>query len=337
VKPIALAAMLAGALVAVLGCNPRVGLIVMDTYPQGATVYLNEAKVGETPVTFEFNMEKPVALRLVKEGYHPRTEVINVAWVKNEYRHGHYAKGDFVLQGRVQPGYEVRTLRDLSRLEAQAVSPPAPQVTAPQAMPPHTPPPQVAPTLTAARCTDPAPAPAFQVGEKWTWRYENGKEDSNEVLQVDAETTQVKWSNGDVAFFDKDRILRKVQRKNGEVLTTQGSGMYTTIGQKTMVFPLRVGKKWEYSYMAAPANNTWGLQSYLQSHEVVACEDVTTAVGRFAAFKIAVHQRAATLGTGGQLYIWYAPDVKNLVRRKIGPERYWGQTNNFELVKYERG
>ena len=52
-KPIALAAMLAGALVAVLGCNPRVGLIVMDTYPQGATVYLNEAKVGETPVTFD--------------------------------------------------------------------------------------------------------------------------------------------------------------------------------------------------------------------------------------------------------------------------------------------
>ncbi len=80
---------------------------------------MNDAKVGETPVTFEFNMEKPVSMRIVKEGYKPQTEQINVDWVKSEYHRGHYGKGEYMLGGQMQKGYEVRTLRELIRLEGK--------------------------------------------------------------------------------------------------------------------------------------------------------------------------------------------------------------------------
>ena len=87
-----------------LGCNPRVGLIALDTNPQGATVYLNDVQLGETPVKFEFNMERPATLRILKEGYQPRSERLSVVWVKTEYRQGNYVSGDFLISGEVQRG-----------------------------------------------------------------------------------------------------------------------------------------------------------------------------------------------------------------------------------------
>ena len=104
-----------GIFMLVLGCNPKVGLIVLDTVPQGATAYLNEQKVGETPVTFEFDMEKPVMLKLLKEGYKSKEEKLNVGWVKSEYNLGNYSKGDYVVQGSKQKAFQIRTIRELIR------------------------------------------------------------------------------------------------------------------------------------------------------------------------------------------------------------------------------
>ncbi len=101
----------------VLGCNPKVGLVVLDTSPQGATVYLNEERVGETPVTFEFDMEKPVTLKILKEGYEPKTQNLNVGWVKSEYHQGKYSKGDYMIKGTMQKGFQVRTTLDLKKIE----------------------------------------------------------------------------------------------------------------------------------------------------------------------------------------------------------------------------
>jgi len=99
----------------VLGCNPKVGLVVLDTRPPGATVYLNDTIVGETPVTFELDMDKPVTLKILKEGYEPKTESLNVGWAKSEYHQGHYGKGDYLIKGKMQKGFEIRTIRDLVR------------------------------------------------------------------------------------------------------------------------------------------------------------------------------------------------------------------------------
>ena len=100
-----------------LGCNPSVGIIVLDTVPQGAKVYLNEKQVGETPVQFQFDMDKPVKLKILKEGYKPKTESINAGWVKSEFYQGNYAKGKYMIDGEMKKAFEIHTLRELIRAE----------------------------------------------------------------------------------------------------------------------------------------------------------------------------------------------------------------------------
>jgi len=103
----------------------------------------------------------------------------------------------------------------------------------------------------AAVCGEPLSAPTYQVGEKWTWRSEKGAEWSDSVVQVEGTVAQIKRPNGEVAFFDRDWIIRQVKPRNGELVTQQGA-KYTTIDQKTMDFPLQVGKCGSIRSMGKP-------------------------------------------------------------------------------------
>jgi PEGA domain len=98
----------------VVGCTPRMGIVLLDTKPQQATIYLGAARVGETPVTFELDRRKPVVLQIVKEGYVPTTEYLDADWVDRENSQGHYTTGQYVITGEKQRGFEVRTRRDLT-------------------------------------------------------------------------------------------------------------------------------------------------------------------------------------------------------------------------------
>ena len=189
-------------------------------------------------------------------------------------------------------------------------------------------------TFGATTCNEPAPVPKFEVGEKWTWRDERGVERIDEVIQVEGDTTQFKGDNGDVAFYDQDRILQKIHKKNGEVITKQGAGGNTAIGQRTIVFPLQIGKKWEYSYLGNASSGTSTMVTYYQRYEVVACEEVATPAGKFSSFKVRVDQSVVG-STGGTYYYWYAPDVKGSVKRQYVPSRWWSKTWDAELIKYE--
>jgi hypothetical protein len=188
----------------------------------------------------------------------------------------------------------------------------------------------------AAICNEPVPAPKFEVGEKWTSRDERGTESTNEVIQVEGGVTQMIDHNGNVAFYDQDRIIQKVRKKNGEVVTSPGTVAFPWIGRKTMDFPLHIGKQWQWSYHGNADSNTSTLQTYYQRYKVVACEEVTTALGTFSALKIQVDQNVAGAGSGGTYFFWYAPEVKASVKRQYVLSRYWSKTWDSELVKYER-
>ncbi len=194
-----------------------------------------------------------------------------------------------------------------------------------------------APVLGASSCGEPVPAPHYQGGEKWTWRNEKGVEYQNEVTGFDGELTKIRWSNGDVGFYDPDRVLRKVVRANGEVLTTQGAGSYTSIGQRYFDFPLSPGKTWRYSYYGQPAGGGSGLLTYFQDFRVRACEDVSTPAGRFAAVKIEVEQSILGSARSGIYHVWYAPEVKNVVKQQYRWSQWWGGGRflDSELVKFE--
>jgi len=186
----------------------------------------------------------------------------------------------------------------------------------------------------AALCNEPVPAPTFTVGEKWTWRDERGAETTTEVIQVEGGITQMKEDTGDVTFYDQDGVVQKVRKKNGEVVARPGVGAYAAIGQKTMDFPLHIGKQWQWSYRGIPDNLGYVL-TYYQRYEVVACEAVTTAAGRFSALKIRVVQHAGGIAGSGTYYFWYAPRVKVSVKRQYVLSPYWSKTRDSELVKYD--
>jgi hypothetical protein len=122
----------------IAGCNPKLGIVVLDTIPSQATVYVAGKKIGETPVQFELDVTKPVSLRIVKEGYVPVTETLTLGWAQQEHREGHYKKGDYLIRGEMRSGFEIQTTRELQgdiagkRREEQAPK----SVRAPHAVPP---------------------------------------------------------------------------------------------------------------------------------------------------------------------------------------------------------
>lgn len=154
---------------------------------------------------------------------------------------------------------------------------------------------------------------------------------------MEGDLTQIKWANGEVALFDKDRILRQVQKPNGELVTKQSAGRYVTIGQKTLDFSLQLGKQWAYWFLAAPRSGGSGLQTYENHFRVTACEKVSTPAGKFPAFKLEVTQRIVGTPHTGTFYLWYAPGVKNYVKRQYPPSPFFGGGRflDFEPIKYE--
>ncbi len=208
------------------------------------------------------------------------------------------------------------------------------------------------PAFGAPNCGEPTLAPHHQTGEKWTWRDERGGE-LTEVVQAIGDLTEMKLPNGDVAFHDNDLIVQFVKRRSGEIVRTQSIEPFVTglrsanptVGQRTLDFPLQVGKGWSYSYTVSAARGGRGtLAPFWYTLKIIACEEVSTPAGKFPAFKVEVtedyNDRASTsLGppaTSGVYHLWYAPQVKNYIKRHYEPSAHWGiAARDFELVKFE--
>jgi hypothetical protein len=197
----------------------------------------------------------------------------------------------------------------------------------------------------AADCGEPVSAPKYQVGEKWTWRDEKGREGMGAVLQAEGDMTQIRLMTGDVASYDKDWIIQKVVRTTGEVVATQGAGATVTVrvGQKTLDFPLQVGKQWEIGAYAQAKSGLGTMERYYERYRVLACEEVSTPAGKFSALKVEVERgMSGTAPRGGAprtgtYYLWYAPQVKNIVRQQYVPSQWWsgGRHLNTELINFE--
>ena len=193
----------------------------------------------------------------------------------------------------------------------------------------------------AADCGEPVPAPKYQVGEKWTWRDEKGNERTREVVGFEGDLAAIKWSNPrsqpdreGTLFFDSDWVIRKALRPDGSVITQQGAGIYTTVGQRLLDFPLQVGKTWERSYLAQPRTGT--LQPYLHRYRVISCEEIAVPAGKFSALKVELENHNIRSGRSGVVYNWFSPEAKNYIKSQIVPSRYWGgDVLDYELIKFE--
>ncbi len=100
-----------------MGCTSKRGLIVLNTRPLGATVYLNQTKQGVTPVEFEYDFRQPAKLKIEKDGYDTKKESLDEAWVVREYQKGNYMEGRFIILGESKKAWKVRIIRRLERIE----------------------------------------------------------------------------------------------------------------------------------------------------------------------------------------------------------------------------
>ncbi|MFB3819568.1 MAG: hypothetical protein ACE147_18070 [Candidatus Methylomirabilales bacterium] len=164
--------------------------------------------------------------------------------------------------------------------------------------------------------------------------------------------TQMKSGSGDIAFHDRDLVVRYVKRRSGEIVRTQTvepaiTGLHATnatVGHKTLDFPLQVGKQWTYSYIASASRGGRGTAtSFWLTHKVVGCEEVSTPAGKFPALKLEITEHYGDRATGsmgpptmGVSHLWYAPQVKNYVKRHYDPSPNYSGLGyrDFELVKY---
>lgn len=101
-----------------VGCTASKGRIRLNTEPDGAEVYVGGTKVGETPISFDYDCCINQELLILKDGYHPVKETLNKYWLKYEYRYGHYGKKKLVIDGEKQNSWLVITSRKLDKRTA---------------------------------------------------------------------------------------------------------------------------------------------------------------------------------------------------------------------------
>jgi hypothetical protein len=100
-------------------------------------------------------------------------------------------------------------------------------------------------------------------------------------------------------------------------------------------FPLYVGKTWSKMLQGVLTDNRE--QDYLYTFQVISFEDVILRTGVFKAFKISCVRNMIGSGNTATCYVWYSPEVKNIVKFKFiasyGDRRTIAR--DYELVTYK--
>lgn len=155
------------------------------------------------------------------------------------------------------------------------------------------------------------------------------------------------YSEGDAwTFISKTKVseithtfLREENDKY--VFSLDGSDrtevFYFTSGIKKLVgyigpiidFPLAVGKKWDCKFQIKKPTGNPKRDQKVARYKVESFESITVPAGTFQSFKITVViEGAQHSGTRDTEEYWYAPDVKQLIKRKT-----W-KGNIMELKEY---
>jgi len=98
-----------------VGCTHKKGSISLQSDPPGAEVYVGGIKVGETPITFDYLCCSLKELKIVKDGYEPRREILSRLWIKHEANKGGYGETNLVMDGKKQKVWTVTTRRVLAK------------------------------------------------------------------------------------------------------------------------------------------------------------------------------------------------------------------------------
>jgi hypothetical protein len=99
----------------ILGCTSKRGIVEFHTRPDKAAIYLDDVKLGMSPVKFEYDFRQPATLKTEKPGYYTEIEPLSKAWVIREIRKGNYTKGAFMIQGQIINAWKITINRVLQK------------------------------------------------------------------------------------------------------------------------------------------------------------------------------------------------------------------------------
>lgn len=170
-------------------------------------------------------------------------------------------------------------------------------------------------------------APTHAVGDEWVRKAPSGTYTVAIVKVADngGVATISKWPG--VRFhYDRHHTITKVEGEPTKVAPIA----FLANGWQLLQFPLYVGKKWTYSVQGSTAHFTIDVK-------VKKLTKVKTKAGKFEALLIDTCWTNNNSGWSdcGQRY-WYAPAVKNFVRRDTPSN--WASSlvdNDYKLISYK--
>jgi hypothetical protein len=179
--------------------------------------------------------------------------------------------------------------------------------------------------LLGVRASEIVNAPQLSPGDRWERSngrtYEvTGEEGEFYVIRVTrpGRITEELWSKTSLSLIK--------WREPGKDLRTS-----VDPPQRTLDFPLEVGKKWNFSYRNLNLGAT-----FQRWNRVEGWEEVRVPAGPFRALKI--HSDGRRFDTGYQFaeIYWYAPAVKGLVKAESDvADRRFRESMEFELVRFD--
>lgn len=174
-------------------------------------------------------------------------------------------------------------------------------------------------------------APAWNVGDQWSFKDVTGLTWSDEVLD-DKEGLYILKREGIKDLFGYDKKTMNAMfliRESGRSVENK------SLWRKILDFPIFVGKTWTETMTSIPTGSK--LEAvYVCDFKIEGTEEVSTPAGTFKTFKIYCQQTNKTSGNSGWARFWYSPEAKTWVKREIEKSFYWAKVRilDAELVSY---
>lgn len=177
-------------------------------------------------------------------------------------------------------------------------------------------------------------APVWNVGDKWTFT----AAPTMVVVKADDSTYTVKSMTPKVEYviiYDKTSLNRLYSVEKDKQIP------YKEQNKKALDFPLSIGKAWKTKYSTSVHRGNIRLPqeyTYIESRTALGWEDVEVRAGKFKALKMEVHYERLEEIKGqpkeGRAWVWYSPDVKNLIKCKLATV-FWTGYYDWELTSFQ--
>ena len=316
--------------------------------PPRATVYLDGKNMGETPVTLSGVRAGQYSIRVVKEGYHPyeeRVELIGgdrktflaslktnlgvLSVILKTSGASLYVNGKPVevgpsntLEKELSSGsYKVKVTKEgYEAWEGEALVEAGKRV-------------EVLPKLKEMDWSKKScEAPVWNIGDKWTYKGATGKVWDTVVVDIKGNSFIVRPGER------RDLDGYEMKTLNWNFLIKEGGEKMEYRGPFKSIFnfPIFVGKEWKYEAKSIPTGGSKEA-NFLNELKVERVEEVTVPAGTFKVYRIYYKQTHMPSTRNGWICLWYSPVVKMWIKREVEKTSYWAKVTwlqDTELISY---